>query len=82
MFPEGTRTACHGVISLERRAANIAVAGRATARRVRFRTEVGHDISIEQFIGDGATDVMAARKLTDHLQNYFNNETSETSRHA
>jgi 1-acyl-sn-glycerol-3-phosphate acyltransferase len=44
------------------------------ARRVRFRIEVKEDIQIRQITGAGASDVMAARRLTDHLQHYFTEE--------
>jgi 1-acyl-sn-glycerol-3-phosphate acyltransferase len=46
---------------------------------VRFRIEVRDDIRIGSFINDGATEVMAARRLTDYLQNYF---MEEGQRHA
>ncbi|WP_295996413.1 1-acyl-sn-glycerol-3-phosphate acyltransferase [Rugamonas sp.] len=94
VFPEGTRTAGDGVISLKRGAANIAVRGarditpvlircqpqtlgkgekwwRVPPRRVLFRIDVQDDLAIAGFTGDGASDVMAARRLTDFLQTYF-----------
>jgi 1-acyl-sn-glycerol-3-phosphate acyltransferase len=46
---------------------------------VRFRIEVRDDIEIDGFIGDGSTEVLAARRLTDYLQSYF---TEEVQRHA
>ena len=46
---------------------------------VRFRIEVRADIKIDRFIADGVSEVMAARHLTDYLQNYF---TEESQRHA
>jgi 1-acyl-sn-glycerol-3-phosphate acyltransferase len=52
---------------------------RVPARVVRFRIEVRDDIPIAPFIADGATDVLAARHLTDYLQTYF---TEESQRHA
>jgi 1-acyl-sn-glycerol-3-phosphate acyltransferase len=36
-----------------------------------FRIEVQEDIEIESFISNGNSEVMAARHLTDFLQNYF-----------
>jgi hypothetical protein len=47
-------------------------------RRVRFEIEVQEDLAIGQFAG-GASDVMAARQLTDFLQVYF---TGKCQRHA
>lgn len=49
------------------------------ARRVRFRIEVREDIRIDSFVADGASEVMAARHLTQYLQNYF---TEEKRQHA
>jgi 1-acyl-sn-glycerol-3-phosphate acyltransferase len=43
-------------------------------RQASFRIEVGDDIGIERFTGPGVTDVLAARRLTDHLQHYFMKE--------
>jgi 1-acyl-sn-glycerol-3-phosphate acyltransferase len=43
-------------------------------RRAVFRIEVMDDIEVESFTGDGATEVMAARRLTDYLQGYFMKE--------
>lgn len=40
-------------------------------RRVRFSIEVQDDLAIGGFTGSGASDVMAARHLTDFLQDYF-----------
>ncbi|MFZ6657741.1 lysophospholipid acyltransferase family protein [Undibacterium sp. TJN19] len=40
----------------------------------RFRIEVKEDIPIQRFIGAGESDVMAARHLTEYLQNYFTEE--------
>ena len=40
-------------------------------RSVRFRIEVREDIKIDRFVADGASEVMAARHLTQYLQNYF-----------
>jgi 1-acyl-sn-glycerol-3-phosphate acyltransferase len=40
-------------------------------RFAQFRIEVREDIGIDHFIADGATEVMAARRLTQHLQDYF-----------
>ncbi len=52
---------------------------RVPARFVHFRIEVGDDIHIDRFIADGATSVIAARRLTDYLQTYF---TLENQRYA
>jgi 1-acyl-sn-glycerol-3-phosphate acyltransferase len=49
------------------------------ARLARFHIEVKDDIAIERFSGAGATDAIAARRLTEHLQHYF---TEEGQRHA
>jgi 1-acyl-sn-glycerol-3-phosphate acyltransferase len=94
IFPEGTRTAGNGEISLKRGAANIAVRGArditpvlircepATLRKgepwwqvpprlARFSIAVQDDLPIARFIGEGASEVMAARCLTEYLQQYF-----------
>ncbi|SFU77462.1 lysophospholipid acyltransferase family protein [Pseudoduganella namucuonensis] len=94
IFPEGTRTAYNGEISLKRGAANIAVRGArditpvlircepATLRKgepwwkvpprlASFSIEVQDDLRIAQFVADGASEVLAARRLTEHLQQYF-----------
>lgn len=52
---------------------------RVPSRVVRFRIEVRDDILIAPFIADGTTEVLAARRLTDYLQNYF---TEESQGHA
>lgn len=44
---------------------------RVPPRRVLIRIDVQDDLAIESFTGGGASDVMAARQLTDFLQNYF-----------
>ena len=102
VFPEGTRTPSHGLISMKRGAANIAVRGAQNITPVfircnpltlgkgekwwkvpssfaHFRIEVLDDIEIKDFIANGVSEVMAARHLTDYLQNYFN---KENQRHA
>ncbi|MES2260695.1 MAG: lysophospholipid acyltransferase family protein [Pseudomonadota bacterium] len=43
---------------------------RVPPRRVRFSIEVQDDLAVGSFTG-GASDVMAARRLTDFLQDYF-----------
>lgn len=48
-------------------------------RRAHFRIEVGDDIKIDRFLANGATEVMAARHLTNYLQVYF---TEENQGHA
>jgi 1-acyl-sn-glycerol-3-phosphate acyltransferase len=47
---------------------------RVPPRFARFRIEVCEDISIDRFIAGGASDVMAARHLTEYLQLYFTKE--------
>ena len=47
-------------------------------RRVQFRIEVRDDIDVAPFVA-GTSPGLAARHLTEHLQNYF---TGETGRHA
>jgi 1-acyl-sn-glycerol-3-phosphate acyltransferase len=44
---------------------------RVPSRRVRFRIEVRDDIAISRFIEDGVGEAIAARRLTDFLQDYF-----------
>jgi 1-acyl-sn-glycerol-3-phosphate acyltransferase len=48
-------------------------------RRAQFRIEVLDDIPIATFIDAAASEVLAARRLTDYLQSYF---TQEYQRHA
>lgn len=48
-------------------------------QRARFCIEVQEDLAIRDFIGNGASEVMAARHLTDYLQHYF---TRKYQRHA
>jgi 1-acyl-sn-glycerol-3-phosphate acyltransferase len=52
---------------------------RVPAAHVQFRIEVKEDIEIVRFIGNDTSEVMAVRRLTDHLQRYF---TEEHRRHA
>ncbi|NML59983.1 1-acyl-sn-glycerol-3-phosphate acyltransferase [Massilia sp. RP-1-19] len=52
---------------------------RVPPRRVQFRIEVRDDIDTNTFTGGGTSEVMAARRLTEHLQQFF---TRETQRHA
>ena len=40
-------------------------------RQMRFEIEVKEDIHIEYFTGEGQSDVMAARRLTQYLQDYY-----------
>jgi 1-acyl-sn-glycerol-3-phosphate acyltransferase len=47
---------------------------RVPPRAAHFRIDVGEDIPIGRFIGDGATDAIAARRLTSYLQHYFTKE--------
>lgn len=102
VFPEGTRTAKDGGISMKRGAANIAIRGARNITPVlincapmtlgkgekwwqippclvQFRIEVQADIEIASFIASAASEVMAARHLSEYLQNYF---TREYQRHA
>jgi 1-acyl-sn-glycerol-3-phosphate acyltransferase len=44
---------------------------RVPPRRVLIRIDVQDDLAIQSFTGSGASEVMAARQLTDFLQNYF-----------
>jgi len=46
-------------------------------RQASFRIEVGDDIGVERFAAPGVTDVLAARRLTDHLQHYFMKESQQ-----
>lgn len=52
---------------------------RVPAHRVHFRIQVCEDLDINPFLAGGATHVLAARRLTEHLQQFF---TRETQRHA
>jgi 1-acyl-sn-glycerol-3-phosphate acyltransferase len=52
---------------------------RVPPRRVLIRIDVQEDLAIETFIGGGASEVMAARQLTEFLQDYF---TGKYQRHA
>jgi 1-acyl-sn-glycerol-3-phosphate acyltransferase len=47
---------------------------RVPPRRAVFRIEVKDDIDVEAFSGNGASEVMAARRLTEYLQDYFMRE--------
>ncbi len=49
------------------------------ARRVQFRIEVKDDIGVEAFLDTATSEVLAARRLTTHLQQFF---LGETQRHA
>ncbi|MFL6671942.1 MAG: lysophospholipid acyltransferase family protein [Massilia sp.] len=48
-------------------------------RQAHFRIEVKDDIDVARFTDAGASEVMAARRLTDYLQHYF---MEESQRHA
>ena len=52
---------------------------RVPPRRVQFRLEVRDDIDTHSFTSGGTSEVMAARRLTEHLQQFF---TRETQHHA
>jgi 1-acyl-sn-glycerol-3-phosphate acyltransferase len=47
---------------------------RVPPRRAVFRIVVKDDIEVESFSGHGASEVMAARRLTEYLQDYFMRE--------
>jgi len=49
------------------------------ARMARFTIRVGEDVDISRFGNESPGDAIAARRLTDFLQNYF---TEEVQRHA
>jgi hypothetical protein len=40
-------------------------------RRASFRIDVLDDIGTERFLAPGVSDVVAARRLTEHLQHYL-----------
>lgn len=44
---------------------------RVPPRRVLLRIDVQDDVGIAGFIGDGVSEVLAARQVTEFLQNYF-----------
>lgn len=44
---------------------------RVPPRRVQFSIAVQDDLAISHFTGEGASEVLAARRLTDYLQHYF-----------
>jgi len=44
---------------------------RVPPRRVLLRIDVQDDVAIAGFIGEGASEVLAARQVTEFLQNYF-----------
>ncbi|WP_211451296.1 lysophospholipid acyltransferase family protein [Collimonas antrihumi] len=97
VFPEGTRTAGDGQISLKRGAANIAVRSLSNVTPVvirclpptlgkgskwwqvppvaaHFSIEVKEDIEVHEFLAKAGSEVLAARHLTAHLQDYFRKE--------
>lgn len=47
--------------------------------RWRIEFDVGDDILIAPFLADGAAEVMAARRLTEHLTEYFSPETARAT---
>jgi 1-acyl-sn-glycerol-3-phosphate acyltransferase len=47
---------------------------RVPPRRAQFHIEVRDDIDVASFSQDGASEVIAARRLTEYLQNYFKHE--------
>ncbi len=49
------------------------------SRRVRFIIEIKDDIPVTHFLEQGHSEVLAARRLTEHLQHYF---TEEKAHHA
>jgi 1-acyl-sn-glycerol-3-phosphate acyltransferase len=54
---------------------------RVPARRMHIRLEVDDDIAIAPFLADGAPEAVAARRLTDHLTDYFSRETPHAGIH-
>ena len=52
---------------------------RVPPRRVLIRIDVQDDLAIDTFTRGGASEVMAARQLTEFLQDYF---TGKYQRHA
>ncbi|MGH7796404.1 MAG: lysophospholipid acyltransferase family protein [Candidatus Binatia bacterium] len=52
---------------------------RLPPRSSHFKIEIDEDIEVRPFIVAAGSDVLAARQLTDHLQNYF---TEKNYRHA
>jgi 1-acyl-sn-glycerol-3-phosphate acyltransferase len=51
---------------------------RVPSRRVRYRFEVRDDIDVQGVVGGADSKTLAARRLTDRLQEFF---TQETQRH-
>ena len=52
---------------------------RLPARASYFKIEINEDIEVQPFIAAAGSDVLAARQLTEHLQDYF---TEKNYRHA
>lgn len=50
-------------------------------RRMHMRLEVGEDLPVAPFLADGASEAVAARRLTDHLTDYFSRETPHAGIH-
>jgi 1-acyl-sn-glycerol-3-phosphate acyltransferase len=48
---------------------------RLPSRASRYRIEVKDDIDVRSFVAAARSEVLAARRLTRHLQDYFTNET-------
>jgi 1-acyl-sn-glycerol-3-phosphate acyltransferase len=48
---------------------------RLPAKRVRYRFEVRDDIDVQGVVGGADSKALAARRLTDHLQEFFKKET-------
>lgn len=55
---------------------------RIPPRRPHFRIEVRDDMPVASFIESCASDALAARRLTQHLTDYFATETRRDHRHA
>ena len=49
---------------------------RVPEKRVQFLIEVKEDIDISDFIGQDTNEVLAVRRLTDYVENFFNEENS------
>ncbi len=55
---------------------------RIPARRPHFRIEVRDDMPIASLVGNCGSEALAARRLTEHLTDYFTKETRSDPRHA
>ena len=73
------RSACRVTPVLIRCAPPMLVKGnrwwRLPSKRVRYRFEVRDDIDVQGIVGGAVSKTLAARRLTDHLQEFFKKET-------